>query len=302
MEKWYFDILTPELDYLYLYFAIVRFHRYTEANVAYSVYLKEFDKIISSGFTITTNEFSLTNNPFITKFPGGSISNGQSMCEIQLQTPDMNLFFSYPWNWIPNNTQKVFKIKTHRSDGILWQPNGMSKDVSGRFSIQNIEREVCASQGYADHLKLSIFPLKSPVRKLHWGRIIHKEVQLTYTCTIDVNGISQNQLVLHICNTTTRLNMFLVEDVSKEQQKCFKIYTENDDIKISIIYTFQYIVAEANFFKTVNGSIKRKLFRYISRDPQGNKYLAIANIKINTKDKQYEYKDIPFIAELITFR
>jgi hypothetical protein len=166
--------------------------------------------------------------------------------------------------------------------------------------------------GYCDEVLTTFIPWKIPVSKLFWGRLHHKFINLSYSILQDPKTLLIiSKLFLDVDGAHYVLKGLNIDILDRKKSSSMNltyadkyiIHGHSDDLSISIEVTDhqEMILSDFMDYTKQYGAIVTGTLRQISRDPQGIKFCASANINIQIKEKKYSIEKISFVDEYVEF-
>jgi len=311
-EKWYFDILTPQNDYIFFYYTITKLLKYNISFFNLNLIPFKPSGLIDRTYNINTKlKIKKTNNNSVST-DKGEIVIDKLGCKINLTLNGIKIRLTthpYPiqdvvWSYLTINS------KNHQF--IKWSPLFLKSRFSGEFVLENNTISIDNYFGYADYLFSNYFPWKVPVKTMFWGRIHHNIYDLTF-------AYSENQkLVQKWCKMIIRLDNYIYQmddfiivskdyDYSNElgimYPGSYKLYGKNNLITVELSSRHIKIADESTFIDLPVrlGNLQGKFLKYLSKEPKGLKFFSKAVVKINCRGSSYVFEDEFFIDEYVVF-
>jgi len=307
LRKWYFDFLTPQQQYLFVYFAHVRMLGAVIRSL--TIHLAELD----GGFRRTVSFRPRQHEEWVDEYkvhhirmPEGEIGLSDAGARITLERPEcaVNLRFSL----IGTSLTDPLIISGGGRRSISWRPIGLRAAVSGEARLGDRTITVREVNGYMDHLDSTIFPLSTPVRTLYWGRIHHADVDLVYTHVADANttrtwsrlyasnesgSIETAPVVLSVpAGSILAARNAVVPDA-------YTIAGRTDSQAIRVRITHVAAVQQGGFIDQQKlPAAARRLLKLLTRDPHSTKFLSRAEIEVERRKGKQTWHDVPLINEI----
>jgi hypothetical protein len=306
LEKWYFDFLTPNREFVFCYLghfdlinnSVTRFnlsiaHPDGSPGVSYQHPLK-----IERQTTGAASRFIETDH--------GTVSIRLCECRLHLTFPNVLVNLRYQAD-LPGRFQPLF-ISRNRKNKITWFPLMMPGRVSGQVMLNDSEINISNLGGYIDYLSSDVFPLQTPVRFLYWGRFLNPACTLTYTVAQGINR-QWTELIIKMEDTTyalTDLALEVMEEALSPESglrypKVYRLKGTKNGERATITVTNLKSAIEASFFDSEAG-LSRRFFEYISKNPKGIKFFARADITLERAGSRFQLLDVPGISEFVQFR
>ncbi|MGD0308559.1 MAG: hypothetical protein ABSC02_04650 [Acidobacteriota bacterium] len=307
LRKWYFDFLTPQQQYLFVYFAYV--HMFGAVIRSLTIHLAE----ANGGFRRTVSfrphhheDWIDGDNAQHIRMPEAEIVLSDAEAGIALERPEcaVNLKFSL----IGNTFTDPLIISTGGRRSITWRPIGLRAVVSGEARLGDRTITVHEVNGYMDHLYSTIFPLSTPVRTLNWGRIHHAGGDLVYTHAAD-EGMSRKWSRMYLTNESGLIETApLVLSVPAESSldarnplvsDAYLLTGRTDSQAIRVRIQHVEAVQQGGFIDQQElPSAARRLLKLLTRDPHSTKFLSHAEIEIERRQGKQTWQDVPLINEV----
>ena len=165
LQKWYFDLITPSGDALYLYFITLRLAGLKRGMASAHLVVADRTEVRSS-----------VRTPFAALQPNGnlslgrhSFSNHKDFVDVHMEFDNLALDLRYstlvgPWQPV--------------AEGILWQKNQKrlgwrvpqpEARVKGTIAFGS-QKKFVTGLGYQDFVETNIAPWNLPIAELLWGR------------------------------------------------------------------------------------------------------------------------------------
>jgi hypothetical protein len=311
-RKWFFDIAGGRDDYLILFFTQLKLgnnHRtYFQMHGSKRSPFTSFKPNISCIRTLGHKG----NEGGVLLFDEGEIRFSNSNCSIRLEFEDckVNLVYSTGMIRWPENPVLFEKQKNGFID---WIPLLTGSTVSGSIKTRDEQIVFNDARGYCDEVLSTILPWKVPVSQLHWGRLNHEKIKLSYSVMRIRNSIPDvSRLYLEADG-----HFYILEGFS------FEIIQQKKSTSMNLLYADQYIIhgtsGDLNLtievsdheemiindfmdYRNEYGKMATGILKWISRNPHGIKFSASANIDIRIRNETYRMESFPFVDEYVEFR
>jgi hypothetical protein len=307
LRKWYFDFLTPQQQYLFVYFAYVRL--FGAIIRSFTVHLAE----LNGGFRRTVSFRPRHHSEWVDedkvqhiRMPEGEIVFSDTEASIALERPEcaVNLRFSL----IGTSFADPLIISTGGRRSIAWRPIGLRAAVSGEARLGDRTITVLGANGYLDHLDSTIFPLSTPVRTLYWGRIHHADVDLVYTHAAD-ESMTRKWSRMYLTNEsglieTAPLELSVPAESSLDVRnplvpEAYTLTGRTDSQAIRVRIQHVSAMQQGGFVDQQElPSAVRRLLKLLTRDPHSTKFLSHAEIEIERRPGKQTWQDVPLINEI----
>ncbi len=287
LRKWYFDLLTAEGMYLFLYFAYVRLAGVTSRSLVLHVAPGNQEGTFTESVPVKSH-----------REPGGGarelavgLKRGTIMvegrgCRIALGTSRASLDLSYSLV-VPGGGRPVL-IEGARKGRILWKPIGIRYRVEGTVTVDGSRFMLDGCAGYADFLESTILPPWVPVRHLLWGRAHCPEEDLAFVHASGLAGApSWSRFLLHRKGKVQESDQVEITGESGIPSAPSAGGTGGYTVRAGFpgeVYEMTVhhcrTVQNASFIdqQRFRWSIARSLAKRITRDPHGSKFLSSIEI------------------------
>ncbi|MBN1996027.1 hypothetical protein JW935_00660 [candidate division KSB1 bacterium] len=194
-QKWYFDLVTDNGEYIFGYFVLLFFKRFqrkgfTLVRAAPGATPIKITKELSG--TILRNDA-----PFV-QLEGKNwrFEITQTGAFIHVPLDDISLSFVTTGSVHGFDKMKPLTLTGFKGSALHWTPLLVHAPVKGGLNTVNKNIKFKCLPGYVDYVDSGIFPLFVPVRKLYWGRIYSPKLDVVYTLFFDAkNQIHANVIV-----------------------------------------------------------------------------------------------------------
>lgn len=309
-DKWFFDCLLENGDYIFFFIASANIFNRNHSRLSFFYIPMNSTNIYTHTEIIDDINKTKYEDSQQIEFKQGHLVISKYLNKILINSNKIKIDFRIK----DSNNFKIIngflEITNDNKKSIKWSPIILRGEVTG--SIQYDDREIKLNQlyGYSDHLYSNLFPFKSPVKQLYWGRMNSEDVDLTFSFSVGKNKIWKKLIIRYL----EKYIMFSDFDLNVSS------YTHSD--KLEINYPDKYIIKahKDDFLITIkiehvkkatessfilrddfNNSYQYNLFKLLSRDPKGLKFFARAEITIIEGDKKYNLDDILLIDEYVKF-
>ncbi len=310
-KKWFFDILTPGRDYIFLYFAFVNFFGKKVGTLDITI------SNIHGGPTLRRSipvEFpaAIGHQPpsDIEESSFGLIEVRDGIREIRVNAPGLLVDLTL----VPRTQSDLapLEIAPGRKGRISWKPLVLSGLASGRVIVGPKEFAFDNAAGYEDYLSSNVLPFMVPIRDLQWGRIHHERLNIAYTSAAGPKDgkvwtkayVEEGKKLIEISNLSIR--RISSRNCSGLQFSCPEAYEIKGDANGSVLTIRLDHISDATvstFLDTdiISGSLQRWLVRRLSKDPRGVKSFAKASVELASTAGSLSVDDILCIDEYVRF-
>jgi hypothetical protein len=310
-EKWYFDALTDCGDFVLLYIVHIRFAGLSQWSITVSV---------APGDGAAAQTASLSGNwkndaddsdlALDTRF--GNVRLGNAAGRISLCIQGIGVKLEYNFGATGVHFLPAIVVPCSGGRRISWAPIPESALVNGEISMTRRKVAINAAHGYADYVFSNVFPRAVPVRTVLWGRLHHPDLFLTYSL---LTGESSSQrwggVVAHTKETTAVLQKpsLRVQQtagstvIGRSCPSIYELFAESDDCRIALHARHVRPAVAARFVKDQRlvGCIADSFYRWISRNPRGEKYVAQASATISVPGRELILVQATCIDEYVVF-
>jgi len=301
-KKWFFDVQNGEDDYLIFFVSQIKLGKKYFAYFQMHGALGEISCIKSFH-----HKGNVTNG---IKIREGSIQFENGGCTIDLDFEDrINLvYISEPIDWSDHS----MLLGNQKKKYLDWIPLILSGSVTGSITVSGATINYTNAVGYCDEVRFTFLPWKVPVKKLIWGRLLNKSVNLTFSIIQDSKTLQYvSKLFLDF-----KGNYYVLTGLSIDPQK------QKKNTEMDLVYLDEYIIRGQNSelsiiieisdhhemilndfmdYKKEYGHLATGILRRISHNPRGIKFWAMADVIVNLNDKEYSFEKVPLIDEYVEF-
>jgi hypothetical protein len=307
LKKWYFDFLTPDREYVFVYFAYVKVLGQIKGSLTIHCARPGKGSPLTRSFAVNhpiewTDECS---RHFI-QLPGGEIVIAEDQCSISFERGDCSVNLRYVS--LGESRLDPVVINTGGKSRILWKPIGLRYQVSGRITLGGVAIPVEDSNGYVDYLESSYLPFVVPVRTLYWGRLHDTDIDAVYIHAADFHKEhTWSKLYVRNGGVMTDINRLSILDSGKpghdgSASSCPDVYEvvgESNAVRIRMTVRHALPVQESAFIdqQEIKSSLARFLLKLLTRNPRSTKFLSHADIVLESERKCTTKRQIPMIDE-----
>jgi hypothetical protein len=307
LRKWYFDLLTPGLDYCFVYFAEVCLFGVTFRSL--TVHLARPGKGVPATKTLAVKgatEQSEGERDSVFNFSGGQISIRDGRSAIDASGPGCSVHLHF----VPLNgpRPRPVVICNGGRNRILWRPVHLKSGVSGSVVIGDDVIEVKGCDGYVDYLESSYLPPVVPVRALHWGRLHHPDLDLVFMHAANGPGKTPwSRLSIHDGDSLTECEDVAIVNVpGPHESPSHAIPPAGYDVRaacgsrrVHVKVRHGVAVQESSFIdhQHVKSAVVRYILKKLTRDPRSTKWLSYADVVLEDGGTVRQIYDVPMIDE-----
>jgi hypothetical protein len=307
LRKWYFDFLTPGLDYCFVYFADVHLPGATFRSL--TLHLARPGRGAPATRTLAVEQATELvggERDCTFSFAGGQIKIHGGGCSIDASGPGCSVHLQY----MPLN-RHLFRPVVICNGGrsrILWTPVQLKSSVSGSVDIGGEVIEVKGCDGYVDYLESSYLPPAVPVRTLYWGRLHHPELDLVFMRAADGSGnAAWSRLSVHADDTLIECEEVAI--ANRPGPHGFTSQTVSPtgydadaacgSRRVHVKVRHAVAVQESSFIdhQQVRSSAARYILKKLTRDPRSTKWLSYADVMLEDGGTMKQICDVPLIDE-----
>ncbi len=310
-KKWFFDILTPEHDYIFLYFAFVNFFGKKVGTLDITVSNIRGDPPLRLSIPIDFPA-GIGNQPApeIEESSFGLIEVREGTREIRVNSPGLLVEL----NFVPRTKGDLapLEIVKGRKGRITWKPVVLSGSVSGKLMIGTRTFSLDKVAGYEDYLYSNVPPFMVPIRHLQWGRIHHEKMNIAYTSAEGSSRgevwtkayVQRDEEVIEISNLSIRrVSSRNCGELNLTVPGTYEIRGDAKESSLTIRLDHISDAAVSRFLDTasISGGLQRWLVRKLSKDPRGVTSFAEASAEITGKSGSLSAGNILCIDEYVRF-
>jgi hypothetical protein len=311
-RKWFFDIIGGRDDYLILFFTqlkVGKSHRmYFQMHGSKRGPSLSFNPEISCIRTLGQKG----NDGGVLLFDEGEVRFDNCRCSISLEFDEckVNLRFSSDKVRWP---QSSVYFDNQKNGYIEWIPLIPGSSVSGSIETRGRLMVFNDARGYCDEVLSTILPWKVPVSQLHWGRLNHEKIKLSYSVMSIRNSIPDvSRLYLEADGHFYILDGFSFKIIQQKKSTSMNLLfadkyiiqgTSGDlNLTIEVSDHEEMIINDFMDYRNEYGKMATGILKWISRNPHGIKFSASANIDIRIRNETYRMESFPFVDEYVEFR
>jgi hypothetical protein len=307
LRKWYFDFLTPGLDYCFVYFADVRLPGAIFRSL--TLHLARPGKGAPTTRTLAVEhatELVEGERRCTFSFAGGQIKIHDGGCAIDASGPGCSVHLQYMP--LKRHLFRPVVICNGGRSRILWRPVHLKSSVSGSVDIGGEVIEVKGCDGYVDYLESSYLPPAVPVRTLYWGRLHHPELDLVFMRAANGSGnATWSRLSVHAGDCLTEC-----EEVAIANRPGAHGFTSQaisptgydadaacGSRRVRVKVRHAVAVQESSFIdhQQVKSAVARYILKKLTRDPRSTKWLSYADVLLEDGGTMKHLRDVPLIDE-----
>lgn len=310
-KKWFFDLLTPEHDYVFLYFAFVNLlgkkigtFDITVTNLHSNLSLHRSTPLHFSS--------EITDEPMRPEeeSPIGDLEVDNEVRRIIVSGADFECSLEYGPRIV--QVPESLEIARDRRSRIIWKPLALRSDVSGVVRVGSKELAVGEADGYADYLYSNVFPSRVPIHTLQWGRIHHDRIDIAYTIARSpLQKQTWAKLYARLEGKILQMTDLSIRQFSsKNCEELHLTYPDSYEVRgrsngadITIRINHIANAAVSRFLDTeeIKNALGRWIVRKLSKDPNGIKFFAKANVEFTSPTGRVELNDVTCIDEFVQF-
>jgi hypothetical protein len=307
LKKWYFDFLTPEQDYVFVYFAYVKLFGQIKGSLTIHRARPGRESPLMRSFAVDHHvEWTDECSRHFIQLPGGEIVIAEDQCSISFERGDCTVNLRYAS--LGESRLNPVVIHTGGKSRILWKPMGLRYNVSGRIRLGGETIPVKDSNGYVDYLQSSYLPLVVPVRTLYWGRLHHADIDAVYIHASDFHKErTWSKLYVRNGSVLTESKQISILDPESLRQdesgrtcpNAYEVVSESNSARIRLRVQHTLPVQESGFIdqQEIKSSVVRSILKLLTRNPRSTKFLSHADIVLESGQTRRIECQIPMIDE-----
>lgn len=311
MEKWYFDILTPNNDFVVLYFAYVRFACYFEGRFTIQIAPRDHQPVISRTMVIPILAQCTTAwNGSGLSTPFKQITMKESTTRVEMKTAQMTVDLDYgALTFIDFSKDRLIIDGKGTAE---WQPLHLRSRVSGTIRLEGRAFKFDECDGYIDHVRSTIFPPRPPIKELYWGRIHHDRFDLTFAYATGRSGgkrwsrifaaIGKEALVINGF-TLTAENRCHSMPLDIEYPAACAIESRAGSVDVTIRIENLHNAIESRFIdqQELGKGTKYRFYKWVSRNPRGIKFIGQSRVHLAYRDDIVQVDNVLCVYEYVLF-
>jgi hypothetical protein len=295
LRKWYCDVLTPEKQFVFVYFA--------ELIVCGRPYRSLTIHCFQEGAT-TTRTIPMPGADLLDAGSGGvSVTGGKGRFtlfrdggEVQAECPGCAVHLRY------RSSTSLFTeplvIGHGRAGRILWQPLLLGATVSGVIDAGGTRTELSNAKGYADFVGSTILPPRVPVRTLRWGRLHNDAADVTFVrAAWNVEAPGWSAIVARVGSKVYRGEQVLF-DPAEGCAYGLRAPLPSGELRLEVRHGD--VLQDGSFIDQQNWKfrIAEPAVRLVTRDPRSTKWASSAHLFLRADGKTLEVDEAPMVDEL----
>ncbi len=309
LRKWYFDSLTPQKEYVFVYFAEVRLAGATLRSL--TVHLARPDKgvFLTKAIPLPGSRRRSDGIESILGMPDSEAGLRRGSFVLEFSSAQGSVRLSYETRENPEARPVI--ITTGRKSSILWQPLGLSYEVSGCLALGEERLEVRGAKGYVDYLESTCLPPVVPVRTLYWGRLAQPDLGLAYMRAANADGTSAwSRLYGRAANTwfeTSPVSLAHFDSLGPRSSvpagaNGYSLCATNGVGRVELRVHHDLPVQQGSFIDhhNIGSSLMRALLRVLTRNPRSTKFLSHADVDLEVRGIRVREQNVPLIDEYVT--
>jgi hypothetical protein len=296
LRKWYCDVLTPQNQFVFVYFV--------ELIVCGRPYRSLTIHCYREGET-TTRTFALPGGDVLDAGSGGVSATGQNVRfmlfrdggEVQAGSPGCSIHLCYRSS-IPLFTEPLL-IGHGRAGRIIWQPLLLGATVSGVIDAGGKRLEISNAKGYADFVASTILPRRVPVRTLRWGRLHHDAADVTFVRTAwNEEAPGWSAFVARMGSRILRGEQVFVDPGAEGDAYGVRAPLPSGELRLNVRHG--EVIQDGGFIDQQGWKcrIADPAIRLLTRDPRSTKWASSAHLLLRAEGKTLEVQDAPMVDEL----
>ena len=315
LEKYYFDVLTPENDYLYLYLAWVRIFGHRETRLRFFGAPSDAGGALVRSFHVRMKpkypQPAESSDERSIEFDGGGISITGSHCRVGLMIDDLSINLDYRTHQAAEPAGSVLAIE-RGAKRILWSPVHLHSSVRGSITCGKRSFSFGGCSGYVDYLYSDIFPWLVPVDTLYWGRVHAESLALSYTLAQGPGAQWWPVMLVRAGDASNRIeNVTLggfeagkADSTGGSFPSAYLIEGRGADMKIRVHVTHQRVAEEADFLgaSVSESRWKHGIVKRLARTPWGMKYLSRCQTSLTLGSGERSWDSLPCVTEIVRFK
>jgi hypothetical protein len=307
LQKWYFDFLTPQNDFVFVYLACVRLAGMSLRSVA--AHLARPDRGMARSHTIPISRCESRSDGaarFALCWPGGRIESQGGQWLLDFHTNSCSVKLEYRATSGANLTPVL--IHTGARSRIVWQPLGLNYSVSGSVLVGGEQLDPQGARGYVDYLESTCLPWRVPVHSLCWGRLNHPELDLVYTHAAAGNGgRSWSGLSGRAGDLSFQCDQISLQLPPHHQsglptsEKDYALSAKGCSSRVHLRVSRKTALQAGGFIDQHDSLSRpaRALLRLLARNPRSTKYLAQVDVDLEVADLHLQKRGLPMIDEFV---
>ncbi len=304
LKKWYFDFLTPEKQYVFIYYASARLGPGIMRSLTLHLAWPRQGVLVARSIPVT-GALELAADGEIVRALFGRITCGKSEAMLAITDGDCAVQLRYKAE--PGPELRPVVIPTGKRSSVSWKPFGLKYRVSGFVALAQHRVEVKDALGYIDYLESSCLPPLVPVRTLYWGRLAQPDLQIVFMRAATRNG-TKAWSALYGCTNSMQFESERV--VIQPERKLVSGQPEGNGYSLRADWSVgavemqvrhEAVVQEGSFIEQQEHASKlgRRILKLLTRNPRSTKFLSSADVHCQFSCVSQQIRDVPIIDEYV---
>lgn len=307
LKKWYFDFLTPQNDYVFIYFAAIRLAGAAMRSVTVHLARPEKRTLLTRCMGLPRWEPSAAETEML-RLPGGEVRWNETECALEFS--DAQCAVQLKYELTPRAELRPVVIPTGRRSLIRWRPVSLGVKVRGFVTVGGERVEAEAAHGYIDYLESSCLPPLVPVRKLVWGRLARTGLELVYMHAAEAKDRrAWSAFYGRAGETSFNCDQVSVKADGPAQHRDSLLPADNGYLIVAtngkgsarVMVRPEAVVQQGSFIdqQEHTSPLGRWLLKMLTRNPRGAKFLSRADVRLNISGMVREAQELPMISEYV---
>ena len=311
-RKYFFDIAsTDDSDYMIIFISILK----TGPIYNSILQIQSAKRNISNSYVSTPLYREKINFPAgrsnDISFSEGCIHFDKGYISLNIETSVCHIELKYSDLFDETQPCKLLEVLRSGINSIAWYPVRIKSQVTGTITLGQNRSDWDKTNGYIDFVRFSGLPVKNNLKRLFWGRLHSKNIDLTYTIVELTKNKCSSMLLINLENKRIVFDEVNF-DIDREKTSDSNSMTYPDrlilssknvdfTVKIEVFDHKELIISEfADLGKQYNGFFTY-IIRKVSGNPEGIKFLAKANIELESKNDKFSFQEVSLINEYVRF-
>ena len=192
---------------------------------------------------------------------------------------------------------------------IRWEPIHGRSIVRGSVRIAGQSWNAEGYDGYIDRLISDVFPLRTPVRTLYWGRLHHSQGSLVYAVIPRLRPYAL--LTWNSGRGMTEFDAVEVADrgsmtspiLGLAYPPAYTLTAEGPSCRVRLDVENLAPAVETGFIGTeeIRSGIESRTINFLARNPRGIKFFSRGRLLLEENGQTTEIEAAPFFSEIVRF-
>ncbi len=304
LKKWYFDFLTPQNEYVFVYFARVRLGSVTMRSLTAHLAQPGQGVLLTKGIPVA-EALEPADKGEIVRARFGRVTCSKSDAILAITAGDCAVQLRYQAE--PGPELRPVMVPPGKRSSIIWKPLGLKYRVSGAVALAQHRIEVKDALGYIDYLESSCLPPLVPVRTLYWGRLTQPDWQMVFMRAASGNGAKAWSALYGSANEVRFESESVVIQPERKvafgrpESDGYSLRADSSVGAVEMSVRHETVVQEGSFIEQQEHASKlgKRILKLLTRNPRSTKFLSSADVNCRVNGVSQQVRDLPMIDEYV---